>query len=762
MISTNQRGGLGRLATIFAVFGFKKGNAMARVHQFRTYLYLTAAAAVLMPIPAAAQQIEEVTVTAQRYSQNIQDVPESVATLPSEQFNSIFESGEDIKALANNVPNLYAESSNGRVAPRFYIRGLGNTDFDLAASQPVSIIMDDIVMENVVLKSSPLYDMADVEIDRGPQGTLFGRNTTAGVIKFTTVKPSDTFDSTMTASYGELGTAEVTGGVGGQLMDGLDVRVSGLWQHRDDYINNAFTGVNNALGGYDELAGRVQLLWKPTENLSILLNVHDRALDGTAAIFRANIIGPGNNHLNSNYVWNKVWFDGGFVTPTSRNNPQKYNGIGTSAEIAYDFGPATLTSITGYEYTHGFSRGDIDGGNVITGPGFIPFESDTQDGLDYLHQYTQELHLASDSKSPWFWQVGAFYFFTKYEDQTNPFYVPPTFVQQSNTSYALFGQTSYQFTDNFKLTGGIRWTSDIKGMTANGGVITPITAPVKTSGDNVSWDVSADYAVNDDVRLYARVATGFRAPSIQGRNLAFASGIPLAGRDYSTARSETITSYESGVKTELFDHRVRFNMDGFFYYVQHMQFSAIGGASNSVILKNARAGLAYGLEADSEWAATDNLLFTLGASWTHTEIRDPNLKTAVCAQCTVLNPEDGMGNAYLNGNPFPQAPDYMLSLSARYGIPLDNGGELFAYTDWWLQGYTNFFLYKSAEFHTNGNYEGGLRIGYDFPDKIFELAAYARNITDRQNLQGGIDFNNNTGFVGDPRIIGIELTAHVR
>jgi iron complex outermembrane recepter protein len=716
---------------------------VSRSGKFASFLLITTALAGV----AYAQQVEEVTVTAQRHTENLQDVPMSVATLDTEHVQAMFEAGADIRALANAIPNVYAESSNGRVAPRFYIRGLGNTDFDLAASQPVSIIYDNVVMENVILKSTPLYDIANVEVSRGPQGTLFGRNTTAGIIKFTSVRPSQDFETTMRASYGKLGTATIEGAAGGGLMDGLSVRVSGLWQHRDDYIDNAFTSQKDALGGYDEKAGRVQLLWEPIEKLSVLLNVHARSLDGTAAVFRANIIGPGNNHLNGNYVWDKVFFDAG------ANNPQKYNGIGTSAEVTYDFGPVTLTSISGYEYTHGFSRGDIDGGN-LAGPGFIPFPSDTQDGLDYLHQWTQEIHLASDAATPWFWQVGAFWFDTDYQNQTNPFFVPPTFVRQTNISYALFGQSSYQLTDALKVTGGVRWTSDTKGLTANGPLIAPITTPVRLTGDNISWDVSADYAFNEDMKVYARVATGFRAPSIQGRNLAFGSG-------YSTARSETITSYEAGLKSELMDKRIRLNFDGFTYYVRNMQFSAIGGAGNNVILKNARAGLAYGLEADAEWAASDKLTFTAGASWTHTEIRDPLLKTAVCAQCTVLNPVDGSGNASLNGNPFPQAPDYQLSLTARYSWPLADGGEIFAYTDWWLQGYTNFFLYKSVEFHTNGNYEGGLRVGYVFPDKHFQVAGYVRNLTNRPNLQGGIDFNNLTGFVSDPRVFGIELSAHV-
>ncbi|MDR3526234.1 MAG: TonB-dependent receptor [Rhizomicrobium sp.] len=721
---------------------------LSQLGKFTTYLLLSAAFAGL----AEAQTVEEVTVTAQRHAENIQDVPMSVATLDTTHIEALFESGMDVRALANALPNVYAESSNGRVAPRFYIRGLGNTDFDLAASQPVSIIQDNVVMENVILKSSPLYDIGNVEVDRGPQGTLFGRNTTAGIIKFTSVKPSQDFDTKLIASYGGLGTVNVEAAAGGGLTDTVSVRVSGLYQHRDNYIDNAYLKINDALGGYDEKAGRVQVLWAPVEKLSVLLNVHARSLDGTAAVFRANILTKGSNKLNSNYTFDKVYFDAG------ANNPQKYNGIGSSAEIAYDFGPVTLTSITGYEYTHGYSRGDIDGGNP-TGPGVIFFPSESQDGLNYLHQYTQEVHLASNPGGALFWQVGGFWFDTDYADATYISPSDPTFsatvVRQTNVSYALFGQASYLLTDAFKVTGGLRWTADTKGLTANGPLMAAaITKPVRLGGSNISWDISADYALNEDVKVYGRVATGFRAPSLQGRDMAF-------GSSYSTARSETITSYEAGVKSELLDNTVRLNFDGFTYYLRNMQLSAIGGGGNSVKLMNARAGLAYGLEADAEWAALKNLTFTGGASWTHTEIRDANLTTGVCAQCTVTNPLNGAGNAYLNGNPFPQAPDFQFQLTARYAYPLENGGELFAYTDWWWQGYTNFFLYKSKEFHTNGNYEGGLKLGYVFPDKHFQIAAYARNITNKPNLQGGIDFDDNTGFVSDPRVIGIELSAHV-
>ena len=183
--------------------------------------------------------------------------------------------GGDILELANRVPGLYAETTTGRIFPRFYIRGLGNIDFYLGASQPVSIIQDDVVLEHVVLKSNPVFDVRQVEVLRGPQGTLFGRNTTAGIIKFDTIRPSNEFTGRASASYGSYNTVTLDAGVGGPIVkDVLSFRVSGLYQHRDNWVSNTYTGVSadgtvggkDKLGGFDEKDLRVQLLLTPPDS----------------------------------------------------------------------------------------------------------------------------------------------------------------------------------------------------------------------------------------------------------------------------------------------------------------------------------------------------------------------------------------------------------------------------------------------------------------------------------------------------------------
>ena len=707
---------------------------------------LTAALAAAAPALAQEAMVEEVVVTAQKRSENLQDVPISVAAVEGEALRAIFAGGEDILALASRVPALYVESSNGRVAPRFYIRGLGNADFDLAASQPVSVIMDEVVMENVVLKSTPLFDIERVEILRGPQGTLFGRNTTAGIVKFDTVKPSQSFSANGTITAANYRTLTLDAGVGGPIIDGkLSARGSVLVQHRDDWIDNGFTGEDNALGGFDEQAARLQLLFTPTGQLSALFNVHARTLQGTSAVFRANILSPGSNKLNGNYDRETVWYDGG------GGNPQAYKGWGSSLKVDYDFGGLTLTSITAFENTDGYSRGDIDGGNLVTGPGFIPFPSDTTDGLDNLDQFTQEIRLASGDDEALTWQVGAFYFDSEADMTTAPGFVPATTLRHTNTSWAVFGQASYAFSDQLKLTGGLRYTSDDKDLEVLAGP-NP-AAPVSVSDEKVSWDASVFYSIVPDVSVFARVAAGFRGPTIQGRDVAFLN-------PPSVAQSETIMSYEVGFKSELFNRSVRLNGALFTYTIEDPQFTAVGGGGNLNQILNADQGKAWGFELDGEWVATENLVFTAGYSYAKTEIEDDTLVIAGCAQCTITDPLNGLGQAFVDGNPFPNAPEYIFDFTARYSIPYEDG-EFFVFTDWNVQGDTNLFLYESKEFNSSGNFEGGLKLGYAKLDGSLEAAIFVRNITDEHNLKGGIDFNNNTGFVNEPRIIGVSLTKRI-
>jgi iron complex outermembrane receptor protein len=703
----------------------------------------TAIVATLGTAAPAIAQLEEVIVTAQKREQSLLDVPLSVATLSGERFSAIFEGGADIRGLSARVPGLYVESSNGRVAPRFYIRGLGNIDFDLAASQPVSIIMDEVVKENVVLKSFPLFDIEQVEVLRGPQGSLFGRNTTAGSIKFESRKPTREFEGRAKVDIGELDTLNFDGAVGGGLTDTVAGRIALLYQNRGDWIDNGFTGENDALGGFTEKAMKGFLLYEPNDRFSALLGAHHRDLDGTAAVFRANIFTPGSNNLNENYDRDTVFFDEG------NNNPQKYRNTGVNLKLEYDLDTVTLTSITAWEDAKGSSLGDIDGGFGASflpfmGPGFIPFPSQTKDAAD-VRQVTQELRLSTNAGERLNWQVGMFFFDATLEVETSPFFIPSTTVEHENTSFAVFGQADYALTDAWTVTAGLRWTDDDKDFTGPG-------FNESVADDQMSGDLAVSYAANDTSVYWAKVGTGFRAPSIQGRDVAF-------GAAPSIADSETINSIEAGYKAEYMDNRVRLNAAVFYYEVDDIQFTAVGGASNSIQLVNANQGTGQGVELDLEWMISDNLTVTFGGAYADTEINDRNLRVGACAACTINNPVDADNRVLVDGNPFPNAPETTFNFTASYSIPVGRESELFAFTDWAYQGDTQFFLYDAAEFVTDGQFEGGLRVGWRLLDGSMEVALFGRNITDEENVQGAIDFNNLTGFTNEPRIFGLSLSS---
>jgi iron complex outermembrane receptor protein len=704
-----------------------------------------------------AGQVDEIFVVAQRRAENLQDVPIAASAVDSDRVQDLISGGGDVLALSSRAPGLNVESSNGRVAPRFYIRGLGNTDFDLAASQPVSVIIDDVVQENVALKSFPIFDVEQVEVLRGPQGTLFGRNTPAGIVHFRSVRPSDSFDARFNASVGSFGTSVIDGALGGRIADGVSGRLSLSYRHRDDWIDNTFNGQD--LGDYDDLAGRAQVLFEPNEAFSALINLHGRTYDGTSTLFRANVLSVGSNELNDNFDRDEVFYNGG------GNNRQAYDQVGGSATLTYDFGGVTLTSISGYETLEGRSRGDIDGGVSGVGPGFIPFDADTQDSIDDLTQFTQEIRLASD-EGAFNWQAGLFYFDSDLTISTVGFGFPPlTTVNHTNTSWAVFGQVGYDVTERLTVSAGMRYTDDDKDLDP---VRTSFpVALVSASDEQVSWDLSAVYAVNDAFNLYARVANGFRAPSIQGRDIAFFSPPSIAS-------SETIQSYEAGFKSDLFGRRARFNGAVFYYVIEDQQFSAIGGGGNFTRLINAEEGEAYGVELEGEFAVTERLTLTASYAYNHTEIQDANLRVFPCGagefnstgNCTVRDPitlvtvggNPSVRSVSVDGNPFPQAPEFTFDFTARYEHPLASGAALFAATDWTVRGPLNIFLYDAVEFETDTQFEGGLRAGYRSPDGRYELALFGRNITDQENVIGAIDFNNLTSFVNEPRVWGVSLS----
>jgi iron complex outermembrane receptor protein len=763
---------------------------MSRFHRIPTHHVVAAAVLTVLQAGAHAQtapagELQTITVTAERRLENIREVPSSVSALQGDILEALGTSGQDVRALSGRVPSLNIESSFGRAFPRFYIRGYGNTDFRLNASQPVSLVYDDVVQENPILKGFPVFDVSRVEVLRGPQGTLFGRNTPAGVVKFDSVRPSSKQDGYGSLSVGSFRTVNAEGAGNVSLGQGVSARLSVLSQTRDDWVKNTVaSGPTQDLEGYADNAMRLQLLVEPNKDFSALANVHARDYKGSARLFRANIIQPGTNNFVAGFDERKISIDG--------KNESELQNYGGSLRLRVGLGGMSLHSITALETVRTYSRGDIDGGfgasflpPGASGPGVIPFASESADGIPEHRQFTQELRLQSETSGALSWQAGVFLFNEDYKIESFSYdslganaqdgYLR---VRQKNTALAAFGAVNLALSDALKLRGGLRFTRDNKDFAVEdysnsgfapciGPTIGAIPVPPKCtladlaaqgplsaspSDSKLSGDVSVTYALNKDTTLYARVATGFRGSSVQGAS---------AFNNQSVAGPETNTSYEAGVKADLFNRKARAAFSVFSYTVKDLQLTAVGGAANANILLSAKKATGQGFELDLQAYLSDRLLATAGLGYNDTQIKDPGLAVAFCAACTVTDPKTTRGGstvALIDGNPLPQAPKTTANFTLRYTQPMGNG-DLYVYTDWVYRSKVNFFLYESTEFTGKAMTEGGLRVGYTWANGKYDVAGFVRNMTDQIRIVGGIDFNNLPGFVNEPRTFGVQFKA---
>jgi iron complex outermembrane recepter protein len=508
-----------------------------------------------------------------------------------------------------------------------------------------------------------------------------------------------------------------------------------------------------------------------------------------ARLFRANIIKPGTNDLVSGFDERKISIDG--------KNESEVQNYGGNLRLRWGLMPGlALHSITGYEQVKTFSRGDIDGGfgsnsafpgPIPTGPGSIPFASETADGMPKHSQWTQELRLESDSKAAFDWQAGVFLFKEDYRVESFSYDSLAANAQdgyqrirQKNDAWAVFGALSYTVTPQLKLRGGLRYTVDKKKLTVEAyeqsgfapcvgptlGI--PGSGPLKCTlaqlaglepdgnlsaspeDKKVSWDIAGSYALNKDINLYARAATGVRGSSIQSAG---------AFNGKSVADAENNTSIEAGIKTDLFDRRARLNFGVFSYRVKDLQLTSVGGTANGNVLLNAKKATGSGFEMDLQALLTNNLLASVGVGYNDTKIKDSGFEDPGCGGgCTMTDPIGPNGGRLVDGNPLPQAPKTTINFTLRYSQPTPNG-EWYVLTDWVYRSKINFFLFESKEFTGKALTEGGLRVGYVWGNGKYEAALFGRNITNQIRVVGGINFNNLTGFINEPRTFGAQFKA---
>jgi len=626
---------------------------------------------------AQAGALEEVIVTAERRSQSLQDVPISITTFTEELIN---EGGiiamEDV---ALRTPNFKMTAFN-ITEPQLFLRGIGNTNDSSGSDPAVAVFIDDVYLGRPSGASTDLYDLERIEVLRGPQGTLYGRNAAGGAINIYTKKPQDEFEAKVGLTAGNYNLGNLRAYVNGPLSDNLAGKLTINVRKRDGFAENITTGQD--LEDEDTKSVRGQLLFTPTDNVDILLGFDWADIDTS-----------GNNRFLTNLDIDNypgviptlypTYRDRGIASNALINNdPRKANHeelqyskkeiLGLQARVDIDLDWAVLTSITAYRESESSWWQALNPQLSARLGGFGLQEVD--DGAaQEADQFSQEFRLAgaSDNLN---WVAGAYFFteevtraerFTTWWDPTSHLAVlgdgTADFYQNSeNESFALFGQFTYNLTDALAVTLGARYTDDEKSIDNDTAAPVPNSSPVFASGvplfsppysvsASESWSettvrASVDYKITEDHMIYATYSEGFKSGAFNGtQRYAELAEVPI--------EPELATNYEIGFKTQWLNDRLRVNANYFDLDYENLQVWVL---TNSVLTASNAQAESSGIEAEMAVVFTDNFKIT--------------------GSFATLDAKFTEGSN--SGNDLPRAPETSWSIMADLSVPMANGAVL--------------------------------------------------------------------------------------
>ena len=728
--------------------------------------------------PAEAE--EEITVTARRQQERAQDVPIALSVVSGDALERT--GGYTLPDIQARTPSLTAFNSNPRNSS-VGIRGIGVSSASDGLDTSVGVYIDNVYLGRPGMALADLIDVDRVEVLRGPQGTLFGRNNSAGVLNITTRKPEFAFGGTAELSIGNYGYNQERVSLTGPIVnDVLAFRVTGFNTHRGGVLPNTKTGV--AANSVGRAGFRAQLLFTPTSDLTIRLIGDYSQEDDTCCVSATKLVLPASLSATTGRTLTALsalgYVPTGDRSDTSNNSTQNMltDQKGLSLQADWDLGFATLTSISAWRYWHFSPLQDSDGT-----PLDIIQVNVAQTKTD---QYSQELRLAS-KPGRFNWQVGGFLFhsdltdhfilnqfgfdasafYTTYARLANPnaaaISIAPGSqylddVRTSVDSVAAFGQANFELTPNLILTAGLRYTRDKRwgrSDTSTLGTPNPATSipfhyNVSVSDDNLSYLLSASYKVTPDVLLYASYSTGYKGSGLN-LNSAVTAGTPLV------LDPEKVRNWEAGLKSELFGRRLTFNLSAFWTELEGLQANIVPTNGNRSYLANVGDVRSRGVELDANLRATDEVTFTLNGSYNDAiYTRYPN------APC----PVGVTGVCNLTGRPLWQAPKWIGNAIIDLHTNLSSSVKGYAIGQVSYRSST----YGAADAGPYSLIEAyavtNLRLGASFADGRYDLSVWASNLFDKRYFQNlstsqivGASAFAYAGQLGTPRTVGATLRA---
>jgi iron complex outermembrane receptor protein len=728
---------------------------------------------------ATAHGVQEVVVTAQHRSENIQTVPIAIQAFTGKTLSDLgVKSSTD---LAQFTPNVEIALPNGEGnQPIISIRGIGLNDYDTNNAGPNGVYLDEVYLSSPASQTFQTFDLDRVEVLKGPQGTLYGRNTSGGAINFVSAKPTDEVSGNLHVDYGSFNTVNVEGALGGPILSTLDGRVAFTVNESDGYMHNALTGARE--NGANNFAGRGELLYKPNDRLKILLNVHGGQVDNRPSEYRHigdldPVTGAQCSVAQTNagncvdlfgYGTPKKFYDGAY----NRTEHLRVSNVGSYLRADYAAGPVDITSITAFEYSNKLHPEDSD-----ASPNRLL-------EIDYgvrSNTFTQELR-AAQTRDAYNWVVGAYYLHEVLtQDQPlealldiDSIYGPgagdgvalKTFdnSRQATDAYAAFGQGELNITDKLKLILGGRYTDESKdfayvgsvqyqeGGENNFGPIMPLADSRQSLSDSAfSWRIGLNYSLTRSILTYATISTGFKSGDFNG---SFLSTNPEEiARQLKPVAPETVTAYEVGLKSSFFDRRLILDLAAFYNDYKDMQVFVLvppvaGGTGFPVdVLDNAPRAHTDGLDLQLTAKPVSPLTATVQLGVLETKLdryvsdRDPS------------QPD-------YSGNQLPLSPHLSASIILDYKAHAGPGAlDVQASANY--KGHAFFDISNSPYLDQTGYWIENVRVAYAFSGERWEIAAYIRNLSGEHYYVDKFDltspFGLIQGVVGQPRTIGAEL-----
>lgn len=708
---------------------------------------------LLMPTLAVAQEeetekqgraLEEIVVTAQKREQNINDVGIAITAFDSNAIKELqFREPVDV---TNQTANFSVNTLVTNV-PNFTIRGVGVNDYAINQATSVGSYVDQVYISSPAMMLFQMFDTERVEVLKGPQGTLYGRNTTGGAVLFISKAPTDEFQANVDLEVGSYGYYKAEGAISGPLSESVNARLAFDITNSDGYQTNLITG--NKHGGIDRVSVRGIVDWQVSDDFDLRLKVN---------------VGQDNSSLNS------LTTPGTGGSKSSNGTIDTINGIpyrdneakGISLIANWNFDNMVLTSVTSYDDLDRFEYGDTDG---LYSDGRID-----QILMSTIDQFTQELRFQSNGSGPFSWVGGLYYSKDEIDDGTvyevtgagfppAAFGVPASYAvldtlgntyQQISKSTAIFGQVEYDITDQWHFTGGLRYTWEDKELN---NVTTPWTAfpgpgeagpvesgllfpPSSYEQDFSAWSgkLGIDFQANDDNLIYASVSKGYKSGGFQG-TLVFspANIIPFD--------SETVWAYEIGSKSTLLEGTLQFNTAFFYYNYENLQAQGTieggaGGVENLFALQNIGDAVNKGFELELQAAPADGLTLAAGVGYLDAKITDPFIAE--------VKP-DGVPAT---------SPKWNLNGRGRYEFAQNGQTFWFVQADFSYQDSVFFDIYETPFLEEDPYWLVNASFGIAAADYKWQAMAWGRNLTDTEYRVGGF-----TGGVAGPvNFYGAPLT----